>query len=98
MSRNWHVFHIIVKEGSFQHGSRAERFNARWRELLGQNVIMMTDHTKMAEIIISTIEVTEGRDKEEVEHSWSGDTSIAVREAIKGLAPAGTAGTGPVAL
>jgi hypothetical protein len=98
VERNWHVFHIIVMEGSFQQYGSAAGFNKRWRELYGQRVIELTDHRKMAEVIISTIEVTEGRDKDAVAHSWSGDTSIVVRDAIKGLAVADKASTGPVAL
>jgi hypothetical protein len=61
-------------------------------------VIGLKDHRKMSEVIISTIEVIEGRDKDAVAHSWSGDTSLVVREAIKGLTAAGAAGSGPVTL
>lgn len=99
VNRNWHVFHIIVMEGNFQgYGARTDRANARWRELMGQHVIMLSDHTKLAETIISVIEVTEGRDKDAVTHSWSGDTSLVVRDAIKGLTAAGKTLAGPVTL
>lgn len=99
---NWHVFHLIVKEGDFQrdsHGARRrDAANRRWRELYGQRVIDLTDHRKAAEVIISTIAVTEGHDADAVTKSWSGDTSLVVRDAIKGLTKAGSTGTGPVAL
>lgn len=98
VERNWHVFHIIVAEGSHQqfHSAVTRR---EWSDLLGQRAILLKDHTKMAEVIISTIEVTEGRDKDAVAHSWSGDTSLVVRDAIAGLVPGGkSAGAGPVAL
>ncbi len=98
VERNWHVFHIIVKEGSFQQYPEAARANEAWRKLLGQRVIELSDHTKAAEVIISTIEVIEGRDKDSVAHSWSGDTSVVVRDAIKGLVAADKASAGPVAL
>ena len=97
LQNNWNVFHLIVREGSFQDRGAA-RFNERWRELYGQRVIDLSDHRKAAEVIISTIEVTEGRDVDAVVKSWSGDTSLVVRTAIHGLTKAGTAGTGPVAL
>lgn len=99
VSRNWHVFHIVVLEGSHQQYPR-EGAKARemWRKLYGQRVIELSDHRKMAEVIISTIEVTEGRDKDSVSHSWSGDTSVVVRDAIKGLAVGSKASAGPVAL
>lgn len=98
--RNWHVFHIIVAEGSHMQDARtAERTRKKWRQLMGQRAIELSDHTKMAEVIISTIEVTEGRDKETVAHSWSGDTSMVVRDAIANLpANAAGGGAGPIAL
>ena len=97
ISSNWHYFHIIVAEGTHM-VSYADRTRRAWRELLGQRAIELSDHTKMSEVIISTIEVTEGRDRDTVAHSWSGDTSIVVHDAIKGLTPAGKPAAGPVAL
>ncbi len=101
VERNWHIFHIIVMEGSYMQGHgmrRPEMAIKGWTDLLGQRVIQLKDHTKMAETIISVIEVTEGRDKDAVAHSWSGDTSLVVRDAIAGLTAAGKPATGPVAL
>jgi hypothetical protein len=102
VERNWHVFHIMVMEGSHvssHYGlGNLDRTRKEWRELMGQHVIELADHTKMAETIISIIEVTEGRDKDSVVHSWSGDTSLVVQDAIKDLTAANKAATGPVAL
>jgi hypothetical protein len=98
VERNWHVFHIIIEEGSGVADVGLDRTKRDWAELLGQRVIGLKDHSKMSEVIISTIEVIEGRDKDAVAHSWSGDTSLVVREAIKGLTAAGAAGSGPVTL
>lgn len=96
---NWHVIHAVIEEGNGVRGVGRERTLREWSEVLGQRVIMLKDHTKMAEVIISTIEVTQGRDKDAVSHSWSGDTSLVVRDAIAGLATTGAAaGAGPVAL
>ena len=63
-----------------------------------ERVIELTDHRKAAEVIISTIEVTEGRDAADVVSSWSGDTSLVVRDAVKGLTKGTGASAGPVAL
>lgn len=97
VERNWHVFHIIVAEGSYMQ-YYADRTIKDWRELMGQRVIILNDHRKMSEVIISTIEVIEGRDKDAVVHSWSGDTSIVVRDAIAGLTAADKVSAGPVPL
>jgi hypothetical protein len=100
IERDWHVFHILVEEGDYMRGAAAGTTRA-WREVMGQRAILLSDHRKMAEVIISTIEVTEGRGADEVAASWSGGTDLVVRRAIEGL-PAGlgrgTSGAGPVAL
>lgn len=99
IERDWHVFHLMVAEGSFMR-SHKERVVREWTDLLGQRAILLTDVTKMAEVIISTIEVTNGRDADTVVSSWSGGTDMVVREAIKGLPSmrSGATGAGPIAL
>jgi len=88
-----HVFHVIVEEGSHaRHDPRGVR--NRWTELLGQRVIGLSDHTKLAEVIVSAIEVNEGRDRDKVVKSWSKKTALVVQRAVGGLGPArgGSAG------
>jgi len=99
VERNWNIFHIIVEEGSYASG-RPDRVKQEWRNLLGQRVIQLSDHTKMAEVIISTIEVTEGRDKDAVAKSWSDGTDLVVAKAVSGLPAShtGSAATGPISL
>lgn len=98
IERNWHYFHIIVEEGSYAR-STGDRVTQAWRKLLGQHVINLSDHKKMAEVIISTIEVMEGRDKDAVANSWSNGTDLVVAKAISGLPIApGAVTTGPVTL
>ena len=79
--RKYEVFHIIVEEGSHY------RWNGRivkekWQKLLQQRALFLSDHTKIAELIVSTIQMVEGMDKEEVIASWNGDTSVVIRNAI----------------
>jgi hypothetical protein len=45
----------------------------------------VADHTKLPEIIISTMQVVNGEDKDDVIKSWSGDTSLVVAKAVNGL-------------
>jgi hypothetical protein len=82
VSRMYHVFHVIVEEGSHArhdpHGVRS-----RWTDCSGQRVIGLSDHTKLAEVIVSAIEVNEGRDRDRVAKSWS-----------SGNRPGGAAGRG----
>lgn len=90
VSQNWEVFHLIVKPGSYSHD--------RWDALLGERSIKVTDHTKLAEVIVSTLQVIEGHDPKTVIDSWSGDTSLVVSSAISSLTKSAGAGTGVVRL
>lgn len=92
--RMYHVFHVIVEEGSHMRGY-PKQTEEGWRNLLGQNVLMLKDHTKLAEVCISAIEVTEGRDKAEVVASWKGKgsgTDLVVARAIGALTPVDAGG------
>lgn len=84
VGRYYEVFHLMVEEGShFQnHGDRVRR---GWLDLLGQRAIPLADHTKLAEVIVSTIEVCEGRDKRAVAASWDAATSLVVSRAVGNL-------------
>lgn len=97
LERNWHVFHIMVAEGSHAKG-HPDRVRRKWTDLMGQHAMWLSDHRKLSEVVISTIEVVSGKDVDTVSKSWSGDTSLVVRDAIAGLpARAGSsASAGPV--
>lgn len=97
VSREWHYFHIMVMEGDYA-SREPKRVKSAWAKLLGQRALPLTDHTKLAEVVISAIEVTAGRDVDSVAKSWSGDTSLVVKEAIGGLPAAHVESGGPVAL
>lgn len=99
VERNWHVFHVVVTEGSHCVSYGADRVVREWNKILGQRVIRLTDHTKLAEVIVSTIEVTNGRDADAVAKSWDGSTALVVKDAVSGLPAAGSAdAAGPVTL
>jgi hypothetical protein len=84
VGRKYEVFHIIVEEGSHAR-SCPDRVRRDWTNLLGERAIPLADHTKLSEVIVSAIEVAEGRDKAAVAASWGGDTSLVVARAVSGL-------------
>lgn len=86
VSQSYEVFHLVVG------GHPAD---TSWTSLLGERAIRVTDHAKLAEIIVSTLQVIEGDDVDTVVKSWSGDTSLVVANAVGSLTKANTAtGTG----
>ena len=80
------VYHIVVAEGHYAKHHGADEVRKAWSKYLGQNAIVLTDYTKLSEVIVSIMEVNEGRDSEEVAKSWGGDTAMVVRNAVTDLA------------
>ena len=84
VSRMYHVFHVVVEEGSYAR-AHLPQVLTKWRALLGQRVLRLKDYRRLAEVVVSAIEVNEGRDRDTVAKSWSGDTSVVVAPARGGL-------------
>lgn len=83
VSKQYEVFHIIIEEGH----NYSPEVPQLWKELLGQKVISLSDHTKLVEAIVSTIQIREGINKQEVLRSWDGDTSVVLSKAISDVVP-----------
>jgi hypothetical protein len=81
VSRMYHVFHVIVEEGSCARRNLEGVTNA-WKNVLGQNVLSLSDYTKLSEVIVSAIQVVEGEKKADVVKSWSKATSLVVAKAL----------------
>ncbi len=81
--RTYDVHHVIIEEGSHAR-SHMSAVVESWQALLGQRVIRLKDHRKLAETIVSAIEVAEGRDAAESAKGWGSGASI-VHDAVKSL-------------
>ncbi len=86
VSRTYHVFHVVVEEGNYAR-AYLKPVLEKWKALLGQRVLRLKDYRRLAEVVVSAIEVNEGRDRDLVARSWSGDTSVVVAHAL-GTLPA----------
>jgi hypothetical protein len=64
--------------------------------VLGERALLLTDHTKLAEVIVSTIQVVEGANVDHVADSWDGSTAVVVRDAIRSLTTTPGGGGGVV--
>jgi hypothetical protein len=78
--RKYDVFHIMIAEGDHARG-HPENVRQSWQNTLGQHAIWLTDHKKLAETIVGTIEVVEGRDAVKVKDRYGS----AVYDAVKAL-------------
>lgn len=83
-SRQWEIFHVVVEQGNHCRGN-AEPVLSKWRDVLGQRVIGLKDYEKLAEVVVSAIQIAEGADHKTVAKSWDGSTSLVVQEATKSL-------------
>jgi hypothetical protein len=84
--RTWDVYHLIIEEGSHCSAYPDAVINS-WRDLLGQNAIRVSDHQKLAEVMVSILQVRAGVDKAAVVGSWKGDTALVVSRAVESLLP-----------
>ncbi len=85
--RSYDVFHIIIEEGDWARQRPGPVFDS-WTKLLGQNVVKLADHTKLAETIVSIIEVREGRDTSKLGTKYGTVVEEAVRHLPAGRKPA----------
>lgn len=84
--RAYDVFHIIIEEGDYAH-TQPDATRDSWRKTLGQHVIGLADHKKLAETIVSTIEVVEGRDAKTVTAKFGSAVYDAVKHLPKSRTP-----------
>lgn len=95
VSKMYNVYHIVVEEGSHARSHLPEVMSS-WTALLGQRVLRLSDYKKLAEVVVSAIEVNEGKDVDSVVKSWSGSTSVVVSRALGSLTTTGTKSRGVV--
>jgi hypothetical protein len=83
--RSYHVFHVVIRAGYAASG--LDTVLRTWKPLLPERTLILDDHTKIAELVVSTIEINEGRDADDVAASWGGAAAKVVSRAIASMAP-----------
>ena len=82
VQKEWHVFHLITPTSA----TEGQNAITHWRELLGERAIVVDDHERLGEIIVSLVQVNEGQDWDDVADSWDGTSALAVKEAVSDYA------------
>ena len=81
----YHVFHVVVEEGNHCKVYGSDLVIKEWQNLMGQNVLPLSNYNKLAEVVVSTMQVIEGQDEADVVSAWDGDTSLVVSKALNAL-------------
>jgi hypothetical protein len=87
--RSYEVFHIVIREGYA--ATRMDTVLNSWKPLLPERTLVLDDYRRIAELVVSTIEIHQGRDPQDVAASWAGPASAIVAKAIGSLRPRGIA-------
>lgn len=76
--KKYEVYHFCMAEG----GSYRESDFDKWQQLLGERAMRITDYTKIPELIVSLLEMNNGKTKEEVLKTWDKSTAMVLADAI----------------
>jgi hypothetical protein len=84
------VFHIVVMEGYAATG--LDQVLRTWKPLLPERVLLLDDHRRLAEVVVSAIQVAEGASPDAVAGSWTHDASSTVARALRDMRPGARGG------
>lgn len=82
VEQRWNVYHVVIETG------RRADIESSWVKLMPDRLLYLEANNieLLPELIVSTIEFNEGKDKAAVAASWSGATSVVVSNAMRDLA------------
>lgn len=78
--KQYEVFHIVIREGYA--AMNMSQVLDSWEPLLPGRTYVLEDYRRLAELVVSIIEINEGRDANDVAASWSGPANAVVAKAI----------------
>lgn len=77
--RMYHVFHIHCNETGYRNSNTVLNY---WRDLLGENLLILDDHEAIAELMASTVAVINGADLKKVAASFDKSTSKLITKTL----------------
>ena len=78
---HYEVFHLIIEEGNHCRNYRDATIGA-WTKLLGQHARPVSDHSKIAEVIVSILQKEAGETDGSILKSWDSETGSVVAKAL----------------
>ncbi|MBQ0028503.1 MAG: hypothetical protein KBS96_07865 [Lachnospiraceae bacterium] len=78
--KKYEIYHFCMGQG----GSYRESDFDKWQNLLGERALRITDYTKIPEVIVSLLEMNNGKTKEEVLKTWDRSTAMVLRDTLPG--------------
>lgn len=90
--RTYHVFHIVIREGYAAHD--LDSVLDSWLPILPERTLVLDDYRRIAELVVSTMEINEGRDPRDVTASWGGNAGAVVSRALSTAGRHGQGGHG----
>lgn len=85
--RQYEVFHVVILEGYA--GGALRQVLRTWERILPGRILVLPDHRRLAEAVVSAIQVNEGADAASVAGSWDAQAAPVVAQAIRDLRPRG---------
>jgi hypothetical protein len=93
----WEVYHVVLVNEGYAASGLKEVLRT-WEAALPQRLILLDDVAKLAEAVVAAIQIAEGASKAKVASGWSGDTAVAVANAVSCLAERSRGSSGAVRL
>jgi hypothetical protein len=63
--QKYHVFHVIVEQGSYA-SRNLGKVRGAWKEVLGARALSLNDYELLPQVILSALSISEGKDPKEV--------------------------------
>lgn len=79
--KRYHVFHVIIAEGSYAKRN-PDQVVGSWRERVGKRALLLGDYNKIAELIVSSIALESGTELSDVLGWWDQETSGVIQRAF----------------
>ncbi len=78
----YHVYHIHVNETGYRNNPQVIGY---WKQLLGENFLLLDDHALLAELIASIIAMHSGVQLDQLTGQFSRNTATLIKNTLRGL-------------